>query len=324
MQTDLDVEAATEQTPPEPPTAGRPLAPRDDAFPEALRRAVEARGCTLEEMQGWLAEHDVRVSLPTLSYWRSGRSRPERSTSLRAVRLLEHYLGLRSDALVSLLGPRRARGRWAAGRPGGTARAAVPDDPALLDALAAIGITPLGRVRRVSTSVTVTVNSERLVTAIHLRDLVRADRDGNSRCAVTHLTDEDPSNTPVLEQVRNCRIGRVHVNRSTGMTAAELILDRVLEPGEPALLEYQWRFPSGLAMVNYEHRFAQPVREFVLQVRFEPDAVPAQCRRYVRRTPAAAEESRGDLWIGGSHTALLAESGLPAGVFGVRWAWPSP
>src|SRR4051794_22448315 len=94
------------------------LALRNGPFPAALHLAIEASGLTLEEIRDWLGERGAHLSIATLSYWRRGRSRPERAASMLAVRLLEELLGLPPNALMSLLGPRRVRGRWIGHVPG--------------------------------------------------------------------------------------------------------------------------------------------------------------------------------------------------------------
>jgi hypothetical protein len=88
-------------------------------FPRALDQAIASSGLSLDRVRARLARHGVQVSIATLSYWRSGRSRPERRDSLRAVRILEEQFGLSPGSLTELLGPRRPRGRW-----GDTGRAA--------------------------------------------------------------------------------------------------------------------------------------------------------------------------------------------------------
>lgn len=84
---------------------------RAEEFADVLRSAIAERGLGLERIREHLARHGVRVSLATLSYWQTGRSRPERRTSLAAVGHLEEVLGLPSGRLSSLLGPPRPRGK---------------------------------------------------------------------------------------------------------------------------------------------------------------------------------------------------------------------
>ncbi|MCI0689357.1 MAG: hypothetical protein L0Y54_19295 [Sporichthyaceae bacterium] len=85
---------------------------RTGPFERALRLAIRSRGLTLERIRVRLLERGVRTSLASLSNWQRGRCRPERARSLQAVRELEDILGLPADSLVTLLGPRRPRGRW--------------------------------------------------------------------------------------------------------------------------------------------------------------------------------------------------------------------
>ncbi|MGH8877649.1 MAG: hypothetical protein ACRD0P_09955 [Stackebrandtia sp.] len=298
------------------------LALRNGPFSAALHLAIEASGRTLDEIQIWLAEHEARVSVPTLSYWRRGRSRPERRESLRAVHLLERLLELPAESLMSLLGPRRPRGRWIGHSPGSIDFGTLFGDPLPTRLLSEVGVAASGALSRTSTQITVTVDSDRRTRSIRLRELVRANTDRVSRCGVLFLAHERPGNPPGISGARYCRVGRAKVDRSSGLVAAELILDRVLDAGEPALLEFEWRFEPGILMDQYEHRFVEPIREYVLQVRFDPGAVPAHCRRYDRRVATAPEDNYRELWIGGSHTALLAESDIPAGIVGMRWDWP--
>ncbi|NYI77011.1 hypothetical protein [Nocardioides panzhihuensis] len=297
------------------------LALRNGPFPAALHLAIEVRGLTLEEIRDWLGERGAHLSIATLSYWRRGRSRPERAASLIAVQLLEQLLELPPNALMALLGPRRLRGRWIGHVQGSMSPDILFADPRPEELLRAVGVPRENRLRRVSVQITVEINSERMVERILVRELVRAAADRVSHLAVLYFAEERPDQPPELTEVANARIGQIETDRSAGLVAAELILDRVLGLGEPALLEYEWRFAPGTLMVNYEHRFAEPVREYVLQTRFAPGVVPAHCHRYDRRTVTAPEGNHTELWIGGANSALLAETDVPSGIVGMRWSW---
>jgi hypothetical protein len=297
------------------------LALRNGPFPAALHLAIEVSGLTLEEIRDWLGERGAQLSIATLSYWRRGRSRPERAASLQAVRLLEGLLELPPNALMALLGPRRLRGRWIGHVPGSLSPDLLFADPRPEELLRTVGATRQNRLRRVSVHVTVEIDAERMVERILVRELVRAAADRVSRLAVLYFAEERPDQPPELTGVANARIGQIETDRSVGLIAAELILDRVLDVGEPALVEYEWRFAPGTLMVNYEHRFVEPVREYVLQTRFAPGVVPAHCHRYDRRTVAAPEGNHTELWIGAADSALLAETDVPSGIVGMRWSW---
>jgi hypothetical protein len=294
---------------------------RSGPFSAALHLAIERGGLTLEEIRDWLGERGVQLSLATLSYWRRGRSRPERAKSLDAVRLLETLLDLPANGLVALLGPRRARGRWVDHVPGSVTPHLLFGDRRPERVLQRIGIEQRRRIRRISTQVQVEVGPQRLVHRICVREVIEALADRVTHGAVLYIADEEPDRPPRLRVVRNARLGEVEVDRTLGLIAAELVFDRVLQTGDRALLEYEWYFDHGMRMVNYEHRFMDPVREYLLQICFAPEAMPAHCRRYDRRTALAPEGNHAELWIGGSGTALLAETDVPAGIVGMRWTW---
>ena len=73
-------------------------------FAEALTKAVDNSGLSLERIQHHLAARGMQVSLSTLSYWRRGRSRPERPESLNVVAALEEQLDLGEGFLIDRLG----------------------------------------------------------------------------------------------------------------------------------------------------------------------------------------------------------------------------
>ena len=69
-------------------------------FADALRAAIDARGVSLVWLRDRLADLDNPVSVAALSYWRSGRRRPDSGESLAAVRAIETVLDLPPDATV--------------------------------------------------------------------------------------------------------------------------------------------------------------------------------------------------------------------------------
>ena len=54
-------------------------------FPEALRAAIQVKGLSLERLHHKLKTRGAPISITALSYWQSGRRRPERPESLRAL-----------------------------------------------------------------------------------------------------------------------------------------------------------------------------------------------------------------------------------------------
>ena len=82
---------------------------RTGPFERALRAAVAASGLSLDRIQDRLNRRGARISVATLSFWQSGRYRPERASSLRVPAELEDILGLAPESLRALLGPPRPR-----------------------------------------------------------------------------------------------------------------------------------------------------------------------------------------------------------------------
>ena len=88
-------------------TRGQARAPEPEGFSDALRTAIASSGRSLESLRRRLAERGTPVSIATLSYWQSGRSQPQRGSSLRAVLHLEELLQLPHGHLLDRIGPRR-------------------------------------------------------------------------------------------------------------------------------------------------------------------------------------------------------------------------
>ena len=80
---------------------------RHRGFSEAFADAVSERGVSLAWLHQRLVESGHPVSPAALSYWRSGRSQPERGTSRDALVEIERLLRVVPGSLISRLGPSR-------------------------------------------------------------------------------------------------------------------------------------------------------------------------------------------------------------------------
>ncbi|MET8543752.1 XRE family transcriptional regulator [Kitasatospora sp. NPDC004799] len=304
------------------PSPGR-LAPVG-GFADTLHLAIEASGLSLDRIRAALAGRGVRVSVTTLSYWRRGRSQPERASSLRAVHLLEELLGLPHSALSSLLGPPRPRGRWAA-----AANTAChlgledvwPGEQEIANIFAELDAPPAGELERLSIHDSYYVDAEQRGNLLRMRQVVRATVGGVGRCLVVHMADEEAAGCPEITSVRHGRLGRVRRRPEAGLIVAELMLDRPLGLGDSTVFEYEVEIPPGGPTMEYSRRFATPVREYVLQVHFDPAAVPAHCERYDREPGADVDHRREQLWIGASASAHVLAPDQQPGHIGIRWEW---
>ncbi|GLZ38034.1 XRE family transcriptional regulator [Actinokineospora sp. NBRC 105648] len=286
---------------------------RHGTFAEVLDHALNVRRLSLERVQHHLAEQGVRVSRAALSYWRHGRSRPERAESLRAVQALEKVLDLPQASLVSLLGPQRPRVR-AERVPAAVDRRRMW--PAHGPLLAALDAPPDGQLRRLSVHEHVLV-ADRMLARVRTRLVLEATEDHVDRCLV-YLWNED--SVPRLAETRYCRAGRTRRNDDAGAVVTELMLDQRLDAGERTVVEYTWLFAAGDPLTFYHRRLTRPLRELVLQVQCTGD-VPAGCVPYRQATADSPKRFGSPLWIGASGAAHLVLDDVAPSVVGLCWEW---
>ncbi|WP_436500421.1 helix-turn-helix domain-containing protein [Actinokineospora sp. HUAS TT18] len=287
---------------------------RTGPFELALDAAIEASGLTLERLCKRLDDSGVTVSRTAISYWRNGRSRPERAESLAALSRLEQILDLPQSSLVALLGGRKPRGRWV-GRPAGTLsrRAMWPSCGPLL-----AGLDSAPEVDFVSIADVVTVDQLTGERRQRTRLVLRAATDHVSRCLVCHEID-DPAYAPAeLAGVAYARRGRVRRDAASRSMVAELLFDRPLSQGEHTIVEYELRLPDGLPLDHVYRRFTRPVGLYTIQLRFA-GGQPGRVRRYDRAGLHGPERHVEDLWLGAAGTTSLVAPGVRPGTVGVRW-----
>ncbi|MDA2803949.1 helix-turn-helix domain-containing protein [Nocardiopsis suaedae] len=290
---------------------------RTGPFHEALRAAVQDSGLTLEGLQRRIHRRGVRVSLTALSYWRQGRSRPERPDSLRALRAIEEILRLPDGSLPALLGPPRPRGRWArrAGRgdvgPGGFATAPPgPGAPVACDT-ALRAFCQLDSVR---------VGADRSIRRVGTRMVLRALDDGPEQCTVVYSGEPGvPPSAIRPEAVEGCTVGRVRRHPHDPLVAAELLFDRALHAGQTHLIEYAFTITDPTASRDFRRAFRYPAQTYVLDVRFDPGALPSRCFRFSQSNPASPEVVEGELDPAPCGSVHIAEHGMGGGVLGIGW-----
>ncbi|NUR26496.1 MAG: hypothetical protein HOV83_11725 [Catenulispora sp.] len=207
-----------------------------ESFAAVFDSAVADSGLTLERLQDRLAAEGVRISLATLSYWRRGRSLPEREQSLVAVRQLERILVLKPGAPTNVIGPKASRGRWT-GRPPGTLerRRLWPAARALFTEFDA---PPDGQVPFWSVHDQLVLDAAGQERLLRVRMTAEAVASGVSRILVYYQSDSPAHPVPRHIDVRFCRLGLVRTDSASGLTVAELLLDHRLAQGEVAAVEY--------------------------------------------------------------------------------------
>ena len=237
-------------------------------FADAFAAALVRRHVTLTWLRDRLLESGHDVSLGALSYWRSGRREPARSSSLEALAEVEWLLGLRTGDLSSLLDPRRRRqgpSDW--------------DEIAGLIERAAPGeLVGEDVVRRVSMTGVVDIGADGCLVRIGLRQIFAAVVDDAE--AVTMFVGPSVELGPsplTLEAVAGCSIGRLR-ETSNGVRAAELVFERPLRAGESVMTEVELVPAAGVEETDTEYGLVaeQRLEECLLWVRFHPDRRPSR------------------------------------------------
>ncbi|TCO62954.1 hypothetical protein [Actinocrispum wychmicini] len=247
-------------------------------FHVALRAAISSSGLALDRIRYRLRLRDVTISVPTLSNWQSGRRRPERPESLRALAELEHVLELPPAALLSLLGPPRPRGR-----------AAHPKGPNAIVTTWGTGVEPLlagidtasdGRLTRLSQHDRVVVDRSGRVAEVASRLILRASHDGADRWILVWDAGH-AERIPEVVAGQHCRPRLLNVDPDTRMMVGELAFDAPLARGDTIILEYRIVYPAQPRTDSdtYFRRFHRPTRDYVLEAMFDRSAPPRRCHR---------------------------------------------
>ncbi|MCP2166646.1 hypothetical protein [Goodfellowiella coeruleoviolacea] len=294
-------------------------------FAAALRAAIRARGLSLQRLQRRLHERGVPISVTALSYWQSGRRRPERPESLAALRHLEDVLDLPVGTLGSLLGPPRPRGRTATRTGRALPVAALWRDRRVAALVAGLDTTADSALTRISQHDQVEIGADRSLRAVRVRQVLRAERDAVDRWVLVFHGMSSANRLPEVRPVRSARLGRLTSDPALGLLAAELLFPRPLRRGETTVVEYELVHtrPGPHPDDTFCRKFRLPVREYLVEVRFAPAALPVRCLRQAHapdgrplaptRIVAVAED-------GFAHAVVL---DFGPGSVELRWEWPA-
>ncbi|MFG2674183.1 hypothetical protein [Streptomyces sp. NPDC048445] len=291
-------------------------------FHLALRTALSVRGLPLQRVQHHLAHRGVKVGVTSLSYWQQGARRPQRPESLRAVKALEEVLELPGNSLLGLLGP--GEPRQEADRPQGRSYRSLVDASGAVERLLTAMESPAdGGLHTVGHQERVRIGPGRRMQRRSSQHVVRAHRDGIDRYLAVYRGDPgcDPARVGVSAR-ENCRTGRVRWDAAAGVLVAELLFDTRLRAGDTYLFGYGFEDGTGGPCGEYVRGFSFGGGQYVLQVRFDEEALPVRCRRFVQVSAGAPRGARTDLTLTGRHrTVHLVEQGVRPGLVGIDWDW---
>lgn len=281
------------------------------SFADVLRDAIDQRGLGLERIRDHLQQRDVSLSVATLSYWQSGRSRPERKSSLAALPHLEKVLELPPGTLHATLGVPAARRRrspvveldtlWPGSRHARVLSRLDPRWDTELD--------------RISIHDRLVVGPDRRQTSLVVRQVLRARADGPDRRVVLHFHDDTAAVPPAIRALRGCTLGGTASDRERGVVGAELVFLRPLLRGETVVLEYELvSSPDGPLETSYGRKFRTPVSDYVLEVEFHPSALPVSCSTF------GPPEEQVPLALDPAHRVHVVGTGCRAAT-GIAWTW---
>ncbi|MBB5960122.1 hypothetical protein FHS29_006745 [Saccharothrix tamanrassetensis] len=296
---------------------------RTGPFHEALRAAVGRSGLTLERLRDRLDRRGIHVSLSTLSYWRLGRSRPERPDSLRAVQAIEAIVGVPRHSLEALLGPPRPRGRWV-NRQRQTRRYGRLLEPAqsLAETVEALVGPSDGDLRLWSQDDAAAVDAHGVIREVRTRQVLRAVDGHPDRHVAVYCGDPGtPPDALTAEALRNCRLGRVRRHPRAPVIAVELLFDHTLRVGQTHLLEYRFTIAEGAEAVDYRRAFRYPVGTFVLSVHFTEPKLPVRCFELSQVGAEAPLLHGDDVNLTPGRMVHLTARDVQPGVLGIGWEW---
>lgn len=295
-----------------------------DAFPSALRAAIQASGLSLDRIQYRLRSRGVSISVTALSYWQSGRRRPERAESLTALSHLESVLSVAPGALTALLGPPRPRGRANRESARLPIEALWTNSEQVSNLLKRLDFSTDAALTKLSQHDRMELGADTGEKLINVRQVLRAERDGVDRTILVYDLERESRPFPEITAGQACRIGRVARDPAAGIIAAEIVLDEPLARGETTIVEYTLAHPGppySRGDDSYCRKFTTPVREFVLELRFDPSMLPAYCEQHMI-DPDEQINNRRKVEVNAAGHAHAVALDFGPGAFCVRWEWP--
>ncbi|WP_232548017.1 hypothetical protein [Propioniciclava soli] len=281
-----------------------------EEFTTRLRDAMAARDLPLDRIQAHLAAAGVPVSSATLSYWRSGRSRPWRRQSFEAVTQLERILGVAPGHLTDVL-PETRRAEW-------NPLSVLPQREITESIVADLTTDLTRRWRRIAVEDLLFIDDQRHEVRQRTRMTVEALVDDAVGWPVVVYADDD-AEAGGLRAVSGCVIGDVVAVSGTSIQVAEVFTPRPLQRGERTVIEYEVDFGDTHAEAYRVGRsLPGPVALLSLGVRFagELPAAPG-----VRATaPGGTQLSMGaPALIGRELRSVTLDA--PLGVYELEWTW---
>lgn len=289
---------------------------RPQTFATAFDEALTASGTTLTDLRSRLRARGHKVAASTLGYWRSGQRQPERAESLDAVAEIEAILRLRPGHLTRAIGASRRKGP-----PVPTAdHMDLPDmSPAMSEALAILGMDSLrpGHVEE-ALDITADIDADGRWTRMTSRSRLRATTDGVSRSTGFCLGDPGTAAADSITVDAGATLGRTVKFDEHGLVLAELLLERPLDVGDTAMVEYTFSF-TDVRDVEFGTYAANRMASVSVWARFTADRSPRRAWRFTQLPGEDAAVTEFD--ASASRSIHYALRGFGPGLMGIRWEW---
>lgn len=290
-------------------------------FAQAFGAAVTASRLSLDAIRRALAARGHRLSVATLSYWRSGRRRPERASSLAALEELEVILGLSPGVLLATLPSRPAATTYSLDElyelngPNRTMAALVER----------LGLAYEDGLDRLSYQDLVELDAAGRQVRNRVRMLVRCAKAGTERFAMSFWMDDDAPDgsrgaPPTITPLMGCTLGRTIVAPDERLVMVEVLLDHALDEGETLLIEFECT-PGGLApnSTRWERGLMRAMPLYLVSITFHPDRLPTTVERFER--PMRTDQVRSTPVLVTSPCVTVLFTDLAPGVAGLTWRW---
>ncbi|MDO5712406.1 MAG: hypothetical protein Q4P32_11795 [Micrococcales bacterium] len=284
-------------------------------FAQAFRDATNRRGLSLERLTYHLSRRGHYLSAATLSYWRTGRSVPQRSASIAALGALEEILGVERASLAALVPPRPGRRHGDA--PPVPAAQYVKGGSFVSEAISALGLDWQNGLELLSSQDYITLRGDGTLDRQLVTRVLRASREGVDRMPVWYGLDDDRS-YPFISAETNCRIGRIREATDMPLVVAELLLPRPMQVDDVIRIQFSYGAVGQTVPLRDCHRaHIAPCGECYLEVVFDPRALPVHAEEFVE---FASSERCTPLPI--TSNALRRYKGdFGPGIWGLRWEW---
>lgn len=293
--------------------------PGADAFAAALRDAINAKDVTLAWLQAHLTARGNRVSMATLSYWRSGARRPEGPQSMAVLADIEALLDLPPRTLVHRLGSTNRTGPLG---PNLFPIERVDIELAVRDVYAALGAPYPDTTRELTTHSVADVGEDGNVGRRRTRSIVQSTTRTITSVPLLEITPGVATPPPVFTAVAGGRVAARHSHEDGEVHGVLFELEAPLTAPHTAVLEWAIAYPPDHPPVRETgHALDRQCRELLLWVRFHPDALPDWCEERVE-TPTGIALT--PITLGRGTSVHRVRRAFGPGAVELRWGYGEP